>query len=84
MTDAEHKVVSLLRRDTLIIAKRHSGLSRDYYALADTYRLALDERVPHVLKSTQHRKTVSSELQPLPQLELPADPFSYPLVDSHD
>jgi len=64
MTDEEHRILSLLRRDTFLIAKRHYELSRDYSALAATYKVALDERVPHVLRSTQHRKTVSSELQP--------------------
>jgi len=45
-----HKLASLLVRDYTIMAKRHYDLSRDCRAIAQTWRLALDDTVPVVLK----------------------------------
>ena len=50
-----HKLASLMVRDLTIIAKRQFDVSRDYRAMAGTWRQVLDDTQPVMLKelSTQ-------------------------------
>ncbi len=50
MSEDLHRLASLLVRDYTIMAKRHYDLSRDCRAISQTWRLALDDTVPVVLK----------------------------------
>ncbi len=71
-----HRAVSLLVRDLTISAKRLGDVARDFYALADTCRLALASTQPPVLVTKVTREDGKAAA--------PADPFSYPLSESHD
>ncbi len=77
-----HKLASLLLRDHTIIAKRLHDMARDYRAMADIWRLVLDDAVPIVLGCNEQGKTVSSEL--LPPQESSADPFGPNLEFDYD
>ncbi len=48
-----HKLASCLVRDLTISVKRHYELSRDYRAMADTWRQVLDGASPNMLQSNE-------------------------------
>jgi len=80
-----HQIVSLVLRDFTIIAKRHADLARDYRAIADTCRRALDDTGLAVLNTAIKGKTVSSELVPQPELPgVGSDPFGPDLHRDYD
>ena len=75
-----HKVMSLLVAELSISAARFGDVSRALHRLTDDLKACMREA--DMLQSDEQGKTVSSELHP--PLELPADPFTYPLWKSHD
>ncbi len=67
-----HKLASLLVRDYTIMAKRHYDLSRDCRAIAQTWRLVLDDTVPDVLKTLSTREDSMVAAPPISPPEEPA------------
>jgi hypothetical protein len=64
MNEELHRVVSLLIRDCTLVAKAHHDLARHYRALAQTYRLPLDDTLLSVLPSPSREKDVAVSEQP--------------------
>ncbi len=78
--DDIHRIVSVLRRETLISAKSTWSLSKSFYALADIFNEILDNERAPVLESNEQGKTVSSELR----TGSDQDPFGADLWEGYD